>query len=134
MEVSGLSRDIITRVSPHLNKPLSLDLKLEPELTLIDYIADPTILEDNPELIKDHLQSTVADILSCLTYQEQRILVAMFGLLGSPKMDLVEVASVEKLTVQQVTTLKTGAIKKLQAEFGELPEVKRYILSALAYD
>jgi RNA polymerase nonessential primary-like sigma factor len=131
MTITGFSRDMLNRVSPYVTRPVSLDTKMESDLSLIDYIADPTILEYNPALMQEHLENTVKDILSCVSEQEQRVLMNIFGLLGTAKMDTVELASVENLTTQQVGALKRNALKKLQAEFGELPEVKRVILNCL---
>lgn len=131
MQVSGLSREIISRVIPHLNKPLSLDLKLEPELTLIDYIADPNIPEANQSLKQEHLNNVLKDILSVLTDSEQQVLCYLYGLFNGPKMDRIECAKALNIASQKVGELERKAIKALQQEFGELPEVKRIIINLL---
>lgn len=131
MELTGFSRDILTRVSPYVSRPVSLDTNIEPDLALIDYIADPTITGEHKGLAQEHIERTVKDLFRSLNQEEREVLCCLYGLFGGVRMDRVEYAAVLGVTTQRVGELERVAIKKLRDEFGELPEVKRIILSCL---
>jgi RNA polymerase nonessential primary-like sigma factor len=132
MELTGLSREILSRVSPYLNRPVSLDLKIEPDISLLDYIADPNISEVSGCLTQEHIENTIKELLMVVTEEERKTLCCLYGLFGGVKMDRIEYAKVTKVTPQRVGELERTALKKLQEEFGEVPEVKNIILSCLS--
>lgn len=131
MELTGLSREIIARVSPYVSRLVSLDTNIEPELSLIDHIADPNVDEISKDLDQEQIENTLRSIFEIITEEERDVLCRLYGLFSGARMDKIEIAKTKKITTQRVNELERVAIKKLREEFGELPEVKRIILSCL---
>ena len=132
VEITGFNREVLSRISPYVSRPVSLDTKIEPDLALIDYIADPTNKGDCPILKQEHIEGTVSQLLSIVNEEENLVLIHLYGLYGGVRMDRIEYAELNNMTPQKVGELERSALKKLRAEFGVVPEVKKLILSCLS--
>jgi RNA polymerase nonessential primary-like sigma factor len=132
IELTGFSREILARISPYVSRPVSIDAKIDTDLTLIDYIADPKEDGSMPQLTQEHIERTTAELLSYIEEEEYSVLVGIYGLFGKPRMDRVEYAQVYGISTAKVGEIERRALKKLRAEFGALPEVKAVILSCLS--
>lgn len=132
IELTGLSRETIARLAPYLRQPVSLDSKIETDVNLLDYIADPT--PNRGELRARHGDCTrmVAELLSYLPELERHVVCYLYGLLGYPRLAKDALSKKMGITVQYTRSIERRALRTLQEEFDVVPEVRHMILATIA--
>jgi RNA polymerase nonessential primary-like sigma factor len=132
IELTGLTRETIARLTPYLRQPVSLDSKIEADINLLDYIADPMPNEGEIKAQRDDCTKMVAELLSYLPELDRHVLCYLYGLLGYPRLTKEQLGERLGVTSQYTRAIERRAIKALQDEFEAVPEVKSYILSSIA--
>ena len=82
--------------------------------SMIDFLTSNDTSSTDKELVAESLKEEIKRIIAKLNDREQKIIIAYFGIDGSPEMTLDEIGKKYNLTRERVRQIKEKAIRRLR--------------------
>lgn len=106
-------------VAEHLDRhktTKSLDEKIaeDTELDLAGILSDPNMVAADEQMNCESVKEDIRRLLGVLKKREQKIIIELFGLGGTPELSLEDVARRNDLSRERVRQLKSSSIEKLK--------------------